>query len=101
MRNIKKFEDFTNEEINWRKAATGVALGAGLAFSNPSKANIDDSSNRIENIQQSSVDIDGWGKVKWGMTPEQVKSQYPEAIPDSSEFSKGSNFHNFLPSLTS
>lgn len=35
MKTIKTYEDFVNEEINWRKAATGAALGAGLAFSNP------------------------------------------------------------------
>ena len=32
MKVIKTYEDFVNEEINLRKAAAGVALGAGLAF---------------------------------------------------------------------
>jgi len=38
MKNIKKYEDFVNEEINLKKALAGAALGAGLAFSNPSVA---------------------------------------------------------------
>jgi hypothetical protein len=35
MKNIKTFEQYTNEEINWKKLATGAALGAGLAFGSP------------------------------------------------------------------
>lgn len=36
MRKIKNYEDFTNEELNLKKALAGAALGAGLAISNPS-----------------------------------------------------------------
>lgn len=35
MKRIKNYEDFTNEEINLKKALAGAALGAGLAISNP------------------------------------------------------------------
>ena len=35
MKTIKTYEDFVNEEINLRKAATGLALGASLAFNTP------------------------------------------------------------------
>ena len=35
---IKKYEEFTNEELNIKKAITGAALGAGLAFGTPAKA---------------------------------------------------------------
>jgi hypothetical protein len=38
MKTLKTYEDFCNEEINWKKAAAGVALGAGLAFGNPTDA---------------------------------------------------------------
>lgn len=36
MKSIKKFEDFTNEEVNIKKSLTGAILGAGIALSNPS-----------------------------------------------------------------
>lgn len=35
MKNIKTFEQYTNEEINWKKAVTGAALGAGMMFGSP------------------------------------------------------------------
>jgi len=35
MNKIKTYEDFVNEEINLRKAAAGLALGAGLTFGSP------------------------------------------------------------------
>ena len=38
MKVIKTYEDFVNEEINLRKAAAGVALGAGLAFGSPANS---------------------------------------------------------------
>ena len=46
MKNIKSYEDFCNEEINWKKAAAGVALGAGLALGSPSDA-ISQTSNDV------------------------------------------------------
>ena len=30
MRKIKTYEDFVNEELNWKKAVAGAALGASL-----------------------------------------------------------------------
>lgn len=54
MKNIKKYEDFfvdqTNEEINIKKALAGAALGAGLAFSNPSKGQI--TTTKVAPIEQ-------------------------------------------------
>ena len=41
MRKIKKYQEFTNEEINLKKAIAGAALGAGLAISNPSISQTD------------------------------------------------------------
>lgn len=38
MKNIKNYEDFLNEEINWKKTLSTAALGVGLALSNPSFA---------------------------------------------------------------
>jgi len=35
MRNIKKYEDFLNEEVNLKKALTTGALAAGMMLSNP------------------------------------------------------------------
>ena len=35
MKKIKNYQDFTNEEINLKKALAGAALGAGLSISNP------------------------------------------------------------------
>lgn len=40
MKKIKNYQDFTNEEINLKKALAGAALGAGLAISNPVSSQI-------------------------------------------------------------
>jgi hypothetical protein len=40
MNKVKTYEEFINEEINLKKALTGAALGASLAFSNPAKSQI-------------------------------------------------------------
>ena len=32
-------------------------------------------------LAQQPADVDGWGKVKWGMTLEQIQKLYPEAKP--------------------
>lgn len=47
MSKIKKYEDFVSEEINLKKAITGAALGAGLAFSNPSISQTKDTTSHI------------------------------------------------------
>ena len=36
MKNIKSYEDFCNEEVNWKKVIGGAALGSALAFGSPS-----------------------------------------------------------------
>jgi hypothetical protein len=88
MRNIKTYKDFCNEEINFKKALVGATLGAGLALSNPAFSNV--TSNRIENINKvissQSSNIDGWGKAKWNMTPDEVKNCFPVAVDDSSRY---------------
>lgn len=62
MKNIRNYENFinqsTNEEINLKKIATGVALGAGLAFGSPVK-----SQNPTQTHQVDSVSANKWSKV--------------------------------------
>jgi hypothetical protein len=80
MKNIRKYSEFTNEEINMKKTLAGVALGAGLAFGNPTigntQKNVKTPQKTTQNKQVLNNDINGWGKVKWGMTRDQVKKIY-------------------------
>ena len=87
MRNIKNYEDFISEEINLKKALAGAALGASLAINNPSFATTDIKKNQtdktvevdsVQKIESSDIDIpiNGWDKVSWGMTKQQVKNIY-------------------------
>ena len=78
MKIVKTYDDFINEEINLRKGLIGAALGAGLALSNPSIASGIENIPKME-IEQENTSIDGWGKVKWGMTKDEVMVEYPEA----------------------
>ncbi len=71
MRRIKNYEDFTNEEINIKKALTGAALGAGLAVSNPA-------------ISQD-VKTTNLTKPKYDVTP----------YDSSTNYVKGSTRYNF------
>ena len=87
MRNIKNYEDFISEEINLKKTLAGAALGASLAIGNPSFATTDIKKNQtdktvevdsVQKIESSDIDIpiNGWDKVSWGMTKQQVKNIY-------------------------
>ena len=76
MRKIKNYQDFTNEEINLKKALTGAALGTSLLFSNPSYTNVNQPFQQTESPMYANLPIDGWDKVKWGMTPDEVKKIY-------------------------
>lgn len=53
---IKSYEEFVNEEINLKKAISGAAIGAGLAFGSP---NIEAKpiSNKTEQIVDMDVDF--------------------------------------------
>lgn len=55
MKTLKTYEDFCNEEVNWKKAAAGVALGAGLAFGNPTDA-ISQETDKVELSQTKKSD---------------------------------------------
>ena len=76
MKVIKTYEDFVNEEINLRKAAAGVALGAGLAFGSPANSQ----TNQIQTQQSYKQEnkMGGLGDVKLGMSIEDVKSKFPD-----------------------
>lgn len=55
MKNIKTYEDFVNEEINWKKALATGALATGMAMSNPSYSQ---TINKQDSILPSRVDKD-------------------------------------------
>ena len=76
MKVIKTYEDFVNEEINLRKAAAGVALGAGLAFGSP--ANSQTTQPQTQQSFKQENKMGGLGDVKLGMSIEDVKSKFPD-----------------------
>lgn len=45
---MKNYEDFLNEEINWKKTLGTAALGVGLSLSNPSFAGDNYTKDRTE-----------------------------------------------------
>ena len=49
MKTLKSYQDFTNEEIDWKKGIVTTALGASLAMSTPSLAK-GDVINKIETV---------------------------------------------------
>lgn len=53
MKTIKTYEDFVNEEINWKKALATGALATGMAMSNPSYSQ---TINKQDSILPSRVD---------------------------------------------
>ena len=80
MKKIKTYEDFVNEEINLRKAAAGLALGAGLAFGSP--ANSQTTQTQTQQSYKQENKIDGLGDLKWGMSVEDVESKFPGCKKD-------------------
>lgn len=69
MKTIKTYESFcddVNEEINLRKAAAGIALGAGLAFGNPVIGQTTD--NQTTSNTQKLDKISGFKNYKLGDT---------------------------------
>jgi hypothetical protein len=70
MKSIKTYDEFVNEEINLKKAVTGAALGASLAFGTPAI-----SQNKITpNITQTSEQ----DTINWDISIEELKSEYRE-----------------------
>lgn len=68
MKQIRTYEDFcnenlTNEEINLKKALAGVALGAGLVFSSPSKAQVPTPTQQEINSSNSYRGNFKWEKI--------------------------------------
>lgn len=56
MRKVKNYQEFTNEEINLKKALTGVALGASLGLSNPViSQQLDDNSQKELTKDEKSI----------------------------------------------
>ena len=80
MNKIKTYEDFVNEEINLRKAAAGLALGAGLAFGSPVVGQTTQTQTQQSSKQENK--IDGLGDLKWGMSVEDVKLKFPGCKKD-------------------
>jgi hypothetical protein len=76
MNKIKTYEDFVNEEINLRKAAAGLALGAGLAFGSPVVGQTTQTQTQQSSKQEDK--INGLGDIKLGMSIEDVKSKFPD-----------------------
>ena len=58
MKQIKTYQDFTNEEIDWKKGIVTTALGASLAMSTPSLAKGDDVINKIETVSNKAKNSD-------------------------------------------
>jgi uncharacterized protein (DUF433 family) len=54
---ISKYEEFCNEKINIKKTLSGIALGAGLAFGNPSVGNTQIKTTKIVNNTKDNVEI--------------------------------------------
>lgn len=55
---IKSYQNFTNEELNWKKGLAGAALGASLAFSSPSLAKGQEMVDKIESVTKSKSSDD-------------------------------------------
>lgn len=64
MKNIKSYEDFTNEEINIKKTLAGVALGASLLGGMTSCKKSEREPNKIEQSVPTPTRLDLTGKVK-------------------------------------
>jgi uncharacterized protein with PQ loop repeat len=58
MNTIKSYNEFTNEEIDWKKGIVTTALGASLAMSTPSLAKGDDVINKIETVSNKAKNSD-------------------------------------------
>jgi len=58
MKSIKSYNEFTNEEINWRKGLAGAALGASLAISSPNIAKGQEMVDKIETVTNRSKSSD-------------------------------------------
>lgn len=59
MKQIKTYQDFTNEEIDWKKGIATAALGASLAISSPSYSKGKEMVDKIETVvsKQQSQDV--------------------------------------------
>jgi hypothetical protein len=79
MRKIKNYQEFTNEEINLKKALSGAALGASLALSSPSISQTTQPQQIGQNInKQVDTKISGWEGLKWGDSIDIVMEKFPD-----------------------
>jgi hypothetical protein len=86
MNKVKTYDQFINEEINIKKALTGAALGASLAFSNPVISQTNTKTQEVSQSINKQIDtkISGWDGLKWGDSLDMVK----EKFPNSEEFKR-------------
>jgi hypothetical protein len=70
MINIKKYEEFINEEISWKKTLGSVALGASLSM-NPVIASVNYNKEKIEQPSDTTriSGLDEIAKIKCSVYP--------------------------------
>lgn len=77
MKTIQSYDEFLNEG-KFGRALAGAALGAGLLLGHPAvgQTNQKAGMEQTQEMRQSKTDITGWGKAKWGMSVDEVKSVF-------------------------
>ena len=83
MKKIKKYEEFTNEEINWRKGLATAALGASLMGGIQSC----DSNKEEETKKEQIVDFNRELDSIQNITPEDLMVQFNKSIESSPSLS--------------
>lgn len=61
MNNVKSYKEF-NEELNWKNAIAGAALGAGLAFSSPAKSQTNSAQSTTQVSNTFNINNFTWQK---------------------------------------
>lgn len=87
MKTIKSYNEFCNEELNFKKAITGAALSAGLLSSNPASSQI--STVKFEPVKQKSE------VVPYDSTQNQVADLYRIIGQDLYFLKTSQNFRYF------
>jgi hypothetical protein len=93
MKKIKKYEEFTNEEINWRKGLATAALGASLMGGIQSC----DSNKEEETKKEQIVDFNRELDSIQNITPEDLIVQFNKSIessPSLSVYSESPDLYN-------
>lgn len=79
---ILSYEDFVNEEINFKTALAGAALGAGLMFGNPTDVKAQQPV-QTEITQTSNVDYSGVFEVDSLLKKSEIKTKITSQIYNS------------------